>query len=69
MADLLTPQDLEELAKANGKTMAQVCREAKIAPSTFTRWKAGETEPTLGIYRRLSEAVGPTCSQPSEAAR
>jgi transcriptional regulator with XRE-family HTH domain len=57
MAELLTPQELETLARANGKSMAQVCRETNIAPSTFTRWKRGQHEPTLGIYRRLTEAA------------
>lgn len=57
MADLLTPQDVEALAKASGKTIAQICKDAGIAHSTFTRWRAGETEPTLGIYRRLVAAA------------
>jgi transcriptional regulator with XRE-family HTH domain len=57
MSDLLTPHAIERLAKSVGKTMAQVCREANVAPSTFSRWKAGKTEPTLDVYRRLRQAV------------
>lgn len=76
MAELLTPLELEALAKSNGKSMAQVCRETNIAPSTFTRWKQGLHEPTLGIYRKLTQAAAKpvpcdtigAIPQPSEAA-
>lgn len=57
MHDLLTPGEIEARAVARGQTMAEVCRAAGVAPSTFTRWKAGRTEPTLGVYRRLVAAV------------
>lgn len=59
MADLLTPADVEALAVAAGKSMAAVCREARIAQSTFNRWKGGKTEPTLDVYRRIQRAVAP----------
>lgn len=58
MPDLLTPADIERLAAAAGRTMAAVCRDAGVAPSTFTRWKNGTTEPTLDVYRRLVQAAG-----------
>lgn len=66
MSELLSPKDVEKLAAAAGKSMAEVCREAGVAPSTFTRWKAGQTEPTLGVYRRLVAVVSPAPA--SEAA-
>jgi transcriptional regulator with XRE-family HTH domain len=73
MSILLTPDQIEAKAAACGKSMAEVCREAAIAPSTFSRWRRGETEPTLGVYRRLCEAVGVPVSAaapvpPSEVA-
>ncbi len=40
--------------------MAEACRRAGISQSTFTRWKAGKTEPTLDVYRKLYLAVSPT---------
>jgi hypothetical protein len=64
MSILLTPEQIEAKAAACGKSMAEVCREAAIAPSTFSRWRRGETEPTLGVYRRLCEAVGVAVSEP-----
>ena len=57
MDDLLTPSDVERLAKARGMTMTEVCRRAEIAHTTFNRWKRAETEPTLGVYRRIVAAV------------
>lgn len=63
MVALLTPSDIEAKAKAAGLTIAELCRRAGIAQSTFSRWKAGDTKPTIGVYERLCEAA-----QPSEAA-
>jgi transcriptional regulator with XRE-family HTH domain len=71
MCILLAPDEIEAKAAAVGKSMADVCREAGIAPSTFSRWRRGETEPTLGVYRRICLAagvnVGPV-APPAEAA-
>ena len=55
---LLTPSEIETLASAQDMTMTEACRRAGIAYSTFTRWRKGETEPTLSVYRRLCDAVG-----------
>ena len=60
MFHLPTPEDVERLAQEAGKSMAQVCREAEIAPSTFTRWKAGKNRPTLDVCERLLRAVQPS---------
>lgn len=57
MPDIYTPADIERLAKLSGKSIAQVCREAKIAQSTFTRWKAGATTPSIAVYQRISAAA------------
>jgi transcriptional regulator with XRE-family HTH domain len=54
-----TPAEIEQLAAKAGKSMLQVCREAEIAPSTWARWKAGETSPTLNNYMRIAKAVEP----------
>ena len=57
MDDLLTPQDIERMANDRGITIAEVCRRAGIAHTTFGRWRRGETEPTLDVYRRIRAAV------------
>ena len=59
MPDVMTAPEIEALAWKAGLSMAEVCRRAGIAQSTFTRWKAGKTEPTLDAYRRLCHAVMP----------
>lgn len=62
MHELLSPGDIEARARLAGLSLAELCRRAGIAQSTFTRWKAGTTEPTLSVYRRLLAVTekGPT---------
>jgi hypothetical protein len=57
MRVILTPAEIETAAKAHGLSMISVCKAAGIAYSTFTRWKGGATEPTLGVYRRIFDAA------------
>lgn len=57
MSDLLTPDDIERMAREAGKTIKAVCEEAGVAQSTFSRWRRGHTEPTLDVYRRISAAA------------
>jgi transcriptional regulator with XRE-family HTH domain len=63
-----TPSDIEAAAKKAGLSMAEVCRRAGVAQSTFNRWKNGTTQPTLGIYQRLCGAVAAPCPPPTQAA-
>ena len=65
--DVLEPSEIEALAGQAGLSMAEACRRAGISQSTFTRWKAGRTEPTLDVYRKLYLAVSPA-GAPHEAA-
>lgn len=58
MAELLTPTDIKRLAAKRGLTLASVCSQAGIAVSTFSRWQAGKTEPSIAVYRRLVDVVG-----------
>ncbi len=58
MVDLLSPFDVEEIARSNGRTMAQVCRAAGVAPSTFSRWRAGKTSPSIDVYQNLLRCAG-----------
>lgn len=59
-----TPEQIEASAAAAGISMAEVCRRAGIAQSTFGRWKNGRTEPTMAVYRRICAAVA---AQPEES--
>jgi transcriptional regulator with XRE-family HTH domain len=51
------PSEIETLARSVGRSMADVCRIAGVAQSTFSRWKKGTTSPTLEVCRRLTQAV------------
>lgn len=68
MADLLSPQDIEQLGADAGLSVADICRRAGIAHSTFTRWRKGDTEPTLDVYRRIRNVVLPTVSTETPAS-
>lgn len=68
MDNLLTPQDVERLANEIGIGISEVCRRAGIAHSTFTRWRKGDTEPTLDVYRRIIAAVHPDWTPPVEGS-
>lgn len=57
MADLLTPSEIEARAAAAGMSLTDLCRGADIALSTFYRWKNGKTEPGIGVYQRLVDAL------------
>lgn len=59
MSKLLTPHDVEAKAKDAGLSIADVCKRAGIAQSTFSRWKAGRTSPTLTIYQRIEAVLSP----------
>ena len=57
MNDLMSPLEIERLAGEAGLSVRDLCQRAGIALSTFYRWRSGETEPTLGVYRRLRDAL------------
>lgn len=59
----LTADEFEALARGAGLSIAEVCRRAKVAPSTFHRWKGGESGLTIGSYVKLLDvidAIAPT---------
>lgn len=59
MNELLSPADIERLAAEAGIPLREVFARAGIAHTTFYRWKAGKTEPTLDVYRRIRDALRP----------
>lgn len=63
MSDLLTPQDVEAKARAVGLSIADVCKKANVAQSTFTRWKRGVTSPTLAVCKRMIDAINAVSSE------
>lgn len=57
MERLLSPNDIERLAADAGITVMELCRQAGIAHTTFYRWKAGKTRPTMVVYERIQNAL------------
>jgi transcriptional regulator with XRE-family HTH domain len=64
---VLTPLEIEARAHAAGITLREVCKRAEIALSTFYRWKAGKTAPTLTVYSRICAATEVTKRQRRKA--
>jgi predicted transcriptional regulator len=57
MNKILTPQEIETQAAKLGWSVVELCSRADIAPSTFYRWRSGDTKPTLEVYQRLIDAL------------
>jgi len=55
--ELLSPGDVERLAGEAGVSLPDLCGRAGISHTTFYRWKAGKTEPTLEVYRRIRDTL------------
>lgn len=64
----LSPSEIESVARKNGWSLASLCREAKVAPSNFTRWKAGANGMTVKVYERLIAVASQKCPQSAEVA-
>jgi len=48
---------LVERARKVGLPVSELARRADIAPSTFNRWRAGDTSPTLDVFARVERVV------------
>jgi transcriptional regulator with XRE-family HTH domain len=57
MDSVLSPQGMEQRARDAGLSMVEVCNRAKIAHSTWSRWKRGRTTPLLAVYQRLIAVI------------
>jgi len=49
--------DLENRAAAQGFSMAQVCRRAKVHQAQVSRWKSKDYEPRLSSINKLDVAL------------
>jgi len=57
MDNILSPYALQQLAKDNGRKIAECCHEAGISFTTFWRWKERGAKISLENYQRLLAAV------------
>lgn len=55
MSTAIIVEQIEKRAKEAGLSIAEVCRKASVANSTFTRWKSGDTNPN---YAKLVAIQG-----------
>ena len=64
MDELLTPTQIETMAKAAGVPMNELLRRAGVGVSVFQRWKNGANTPTLTTYRRIRDAAKALSADP-----
>ena len=57
MDSISVVEELEARAKAVGLSLNEVCRQAGVARSTFTRWKSGDHTPTIRVLQKMDEVV------------
>lgn len=57
MDTLLSAQEVEDMAKANGLSLNELFRRADVDPTTFRRWRAEKTSPNIETYLRLVRAA------------
>jgi transcriptional regulator with XRE-family HTH domain len=48
---------IELAAQKKGVSLTEFFKKAGIAPSTWTRWRRKDTEPTLKKWRKVEEAA------------
>ena len=48
--------EIDDLAALTGVSIYAACIRAGVKPSTVSRWRSGEHEPSIRTYRRLREA-------------
>ncbi|GBQ90031.1 hypothetical protein GCM10007866_16280 [Gluconobacter albidus] len=68
MTKIPTPTEIEAAAKSSGRSMRDVCTNAGVAVSTWTRWKRGTTSPRIDVVERIAAAALPTRAKRKEVA-
>lgn len=53
-----TIKEMEAQVKGAGASVPQLCEQAGIKRSTWTRWKSGKTSPNLETWERALAAHG-----------
>ncbi|MCW5615853.1 MAG: helix-turn-helix transcriptional regulator [Rhodocyclaceae bacterium] len=54
---LLTPAEIEKAAKRAGMTLPELYERARIARSTFERWRNGLHQPQLATVIQINAAL------------
>ncbi|NKD88738.1 helix-turn-helix transcriptional regulator [Haematospirillum sp. 15-248] len=61
----VTPHEIERIAKAVGLSINQVCRDAGVSRSSFTRWKRGSASVSVSTANKIIRAIAFHTSLPS----
>ena len=64
--NVFTAEEIEAQARAAGLSVAELCRRAGVAASSFYRWKADECGITLGSYAKFLDTI--TAAQAASAS-
>tara|TARA_R100000935_G_scaffold4757_1_gene11160 strand:- start:294 stop:524 length:231 start_codon:yes stop_codon:yes gene_type:complete len=68
---MVHPNDIPEMEAAlaeRGFSVAELCRRASIAETTWGRWKRGEFMPSFRAWGSVTKAYSALLAGPSEAA-
>ncbi len=57
-------KEISDRSRRHGVSIAQLCREARIAQSTFVRWKNGKMSPTVDCLNILIRALNVVTAKP-----
>ncbi len=60
---------IERLALEAGLTIDELCEKAHVARSTLTRWKNGDSQPTLSTIKKFEAATTKHQSVPKPKKR
>lgn len=55
--EVITAERIEAAAKAAGRSLNGLCRDASVPRSVFTRWKQGRHSPSVEAVNRLIRAL------------
>lgn len=61
-------QKIEEELTVAGKSVAELCRVAEIAETTWGRWKRGEFHPSYRKAQAVKDALNQVVNSSSEGA-
>lgn len=53
----MSPAEIERQAAEAGLSVKDLCLRAGIAQSTFYRWRNGDTDPQMRLYRRITSVL------------
>ncbi len=59
---IYSPLEIEQIAASKGMSVNALCKEAKVARSTFTRAKAGETQFSGSTLKKFATVLESTNS-------